>query len=94
MLAYKLATSPWSAANSKKPLGRVLSDSAIRYLAFSLNAPQIQYLLGASFDNLVVWAKQKKVNLIVEDIGEGGQLIWMGEKKTDRVILYAHGGCI
>jgi hypothetical protein len=50
--------------------------------------------MGTSFDNVVLWAKRTKVNLIVEDIGEGAHLLWMGDKRTDRVILYVHSECV
>jgi uncharacterized membrane protein len=53
VLVYSLATSPWSAANSKKPLMRVLTDSTSRHLGSSLNAHQIQHAMGTSFDNVV-----------------------------------------
>ena len=35
--------------------------------------------------------KQAKLEPVVEDIGEGGNLQWIGLRQTDRVLLYFHG---
>lgn len=34
------------------------------------------------------------MNVTVEDIGEDANLLWIGEKRTDKVILYLHGEII
>lgn len=94
VLLYRLAMSPWSIANSKFSWRRVLRNSLARYLGSSLNAGQLQYADGSTFDKLTAWAEQNKCDYFVEDIGQGGRLIWMGKKRIDRVILYAHSKCV
>jgi hypothetical protein len=91
-MAYNLAISSWSSAHSGKSWGRVFRDSVFRYFASSFNVYQLQYSGGSTRDNFILWAKQTEVDFSVEYIGQGAHLLWMGEKRMDRVILYIHGG--
>ena len=35
--------------------------------------------------------KQAKIEPVVEEIGEDAKLLWIGQRQTDRVLLYFHG---
>jgi len=39
------------------------------------------------------WTKQVKLAPVVEEIGDDARLLWIGPKRTDRVLLFCHGGC-
>ncbi|KAI0258603.1 Alpha/Beta hydrolase protein [Gloeopeniophorella convolvens] len=38
------------------------------------------------------FARDNRLELVTEDVGEGARLHWIGPKKTERVFLYFHGG--
>lgn len=89
LLTYTLATLPLN--KSKKTSARVVKDWIFRYILSSMNIGQCQYLFGTTDKNFKSWGKANQVDIAVDDIGDGAQLLWMGEKRTDRVILYLHG---
>jgi len=35
--------------------------------------------------------RQAKMEPVVEEIGEDARLLWIGHRRTDRVLLYFHG---
>lgn len=90
-LIYQLTFARWNSVNSKKSLGRIANDFKIRHLTTHLNTTQIQWLEGHNKDKFLAWGKDNKVNITAEDIGEDAHMLWVGEKRTDRVLLYLHG---
>ncbi|KAK1218000.1 hypothetical protein PQX77_019331 [Marasmius sp. AFHP31] len=55
----------------------------------------MQYTLGRrqSLDCYQKWSEKEGLPIRVEEIeGEDARLLWVGEKRTDRVIFYLHGG--
>ena len=35
--------------------------------------------------------KEEKMEPVVEEIGEDARLLWIGQRQTNRVLLYFHG---
>ncbi|KAF7971932.1 hypothetical protein HWV62_19459 [Athelia sp. TMB] len=89
---YQLTLGRWNSVNAKKPISRVVRDFLPWYCTSTFNTTQLQWLDGHNLDKIVSWGKSNKVNVDVEDIGEDANLLWIGEKRTDKVILYLHGG--
>ncbi|GLB44455.1 putative alpha beta hydrolase fold protein [Lyophyllum shimeji] len=71
---------------------RVLGDTAFRHLADSWNVSQFQYYLGPTLQVYAAWAKKEGLSVLVDEIGEGARLLWIGPRRADRVVLYFHGG--
>lgn len=69
----------------------MVSDSALQTVFKSFNAPQLQYALGTTRGTYEKWAKQSGLPVLVEEIGEGARLLWIGPKRTDKMVLYFHG---
>lgn len=90
-LLYEITFARWSAVNSEKSISRIVRDFEPRYLTSSLNTAQLQWVSGHNKSKFIAWGKSNKIDITVEDIGEDAHLLWMGEKRTDRVILYLHG---
>ncbi|TFK36154.1 Alpha/Beta hydrolase protein [Crucibulum laeve] len=88
----KLLISCVSSFKNTKSWRRVLGDSAFRYFATSSDLKSLQYLLGTTPGVYETWVKANGMDVVVDDIGEDARLLWMGGKKTDKVILYFHGG--
>jgi len=58
-----------------------------------LNVRQMQWLMGKStLEAYEECAKQHKLPVLIDELGSDGRLLWMGERRTDKVILYVHGG--
>ncbi|KAF8152571.1 Alpha/Beta hydrolase protein [Crassisporium funariophilum] len=71
---------------------RATTVAAIRYINAKLNIAQIQYISGRSLDVYTRWTKANKLLVTVEDLIDDTVLVWIGPKRTDRVVLYFHGG--
>ncbi|TFK64506.1 alpha/beta-hydrolase [Pluteus cervinus] len=93
ILIWSLATKPFVPHNTKKHWKRVLVDAAVQTLTCTLNRVQFQYMFGDPSQVIAEkWGKRVGVPIEVEEIGEDAKLIWIGQKRTDRVIFYLHGG--
>lgn len=95
VLFYQLTFARWDPThpNAKRSVSRILRDFLPWYLTTAFNTAQLQWLDGHNLDKIVAWGKSSKVDVTVEDIGEDANLLWIGEKRTDKVILYLHGKC-
>jgi len=71
---------------------RVLGDTAFRFLTDSWDLNQLQYYFGTTLQVYSAWTKQEGLPVLVDEIGEGARLLWIGPRRTDRVVLYFHGG--
>ncbi|KZP08597.1 alpha/beta-hydrolase [Athelia psychrophila] len=91
-LLYQITLARWSKANAGKSIARIVRDFVPSYLTSSFSATQIQWLDKPNGEKFIAWGRSNKVNIIVEDIGEDATLLWMDEKRVDRVVLYLHGG--
>ncbi|KDR74063.1 hypothetical protein GALMADRAFT_71239 [Galerina marginata CBS 339.88] len=84
--------SPFSELGRSKSWKRVLLDSATLWLAINLNRRQLRVVFGEAWGTYHAYMKSKKLKPVVEETGADGRLLWIGPKRTERVILYIHGG--
>ena len=56
-----------------------------------MNRGQTRAIFPTTLASYEAFMKQAKLEPVVEDIGEGGSLQWIGLRQTDRVLLYFHG---
>jgi len=73
----------------------MLGDGAFRLLASSMNARQFQFYMGTTLQIYEKWAKKNDLPIVIEEIDNSNsesKLLWFGPKRTDRVVLYFHGG--
>ncbi|EKM76170.1 hypothetical protein AGABI1DRAFT_102467 [Agaricus bisporus var. burnettii JB137-S8] len=78
----------WSGRTRK----RSVCDGRIRYVVTKFNIRQLQYLFGTTRGNYTTWCKQAKQEPQIESIGGDANLLWIGERRPEKVILYLHGG--
>ncbi|KDR71892.1 hypothetical protein GALMADRAFT_74610 [Galerina marginata CBS 339.88] len=71
---------------------RVTASSMIRWFNDKYNVPQLQYMLPKSVDTYKVWAKANGLPIRVEELVDDATIMWIGPKRTDKVVLYFHGG--
>ncbi|KAF5347235.1 hypothetical protein D9756_009924 [Leucocoprinus leucothites] len=79
-------------SSSTKSKKRVVFDRSIGYLVNSFNVRQLQHYTGTTRQVYNSWCKAKKVEPNIEGVGEGANLLWLGERGLDKVIVYLHGG--
>ncbi|KAG6901554.1 hypothetical protein C0995_010611 [Termitomyces sp. Mi166 len=53
---------------------------------------QLQWELGDTLGVYKDYMKKQKLPLVIDELGENSRLLWIGERRTNRVILYFHGG--
>ncbi|GLB44456.1 putative alpha beta hydrolase fold protein [Lyophyllum shimeji] len=92
VLGWTLLTKPFHRNNKYKGSKRVLGDKTFYHLTRRLNVRQLQWALGDTRDVYEAWTKKQGLPLVIDELGENSRLLWIGEKRTDRVILYLHGG--
>ncbi|KAF8651061.1 hypothetical protein AX16_004924 [Volvariella volvacea WC 439] len=93
VLVYQLITSPFVEHNSTRPWIRILVDSLFRHLTWSTNIHELQWVFKTpGLNNYADWTKKNDLPYTVDEIGEDARLFWVGPKRTDKVILYFHGG--
>ena len=56
-----------------------------------MNRRQMRALLPPTFAVYETFMKQAKIEPVVEETGEDAKLLWIGQRQTDRVLLYFHG---
>ncbi|KAF7763495.1 hypothetical protein Agabi119p4_8032 [Agaricus bisporus var. burnettii] len=78
----------WSGRTRK----RSLRDGLTRFLLTKLNIRQCQHVIGTTKATYNAWCKQVKQEPHIEAIGEGANLLWVGERRLEKVILVFHGG--
>ena len=58
-----------------------------------LNVRQIQWLNAKSTREIYEeCAKEHQLPVLIDELGSDGRLLWLGERHTDKVILFVHGG--
>jgi len=58
-----------------------------------LNARQMQWLIVKGTREVYEeCAEEHKLPVVIDKLGLDGMLLWIGERRTDKVILYVHGG--
>ncbi|KAJ7594135.1 Alpha/Beta hydrolase protein [Mycena floridula] len=92
-LAFSILTSSFREVDKNKPMKRRMGMIAFRFLTDKFSYRQLQKLFGTSLGTYTTFMnKEPSLKPLVEDIGEGGKLLWITPKRTERVILYVHGG--
>ena len=58
-----------------------------------LNVRQVQWLNPKGTCQVYEeYVKEHKLPVPVNELGSDGKLLWLGERRADKVILYVHGG--
>ncbi|KAE9401756.1 alpha/beta-hydrolase [Gymnopus androsaceus JB14] len=48
--------------------------------------------MGTSVGVYSNWARKAKAPIAIDELEDGGKLLWIGPKRTEKVLLYCHGG--
>ena len=93
MLGWTFSTFPLYETNRHKAWPRIAREAAGRHLMHWLNSRQIQWLRAKGTREIYEeCAKEHKLLVLIDELGSDGRLLWVGERRTDKVILYVHGG--
>ncbi|KAH7909761.1 alpha beta-hydrolase [Hygrophoropsis aurantiaca] len=92
VMLYNFLTSPLSARNKSKTTPRVIFDSTARYVLSKCDIRQLQSVSGTTYAAYNSWLKQSKASSVVEILDNDTRLLWIGLRRTDRVLVYCHGG--
>ncbi|KAF8830873.1 hypothetical protein HHX47_DHR1000288 [Lentinula edodes] len=90
IIALELLLSPFVARSKHKPYPRIIGDASFRFLADYFSGPELQRILGSSVDVYSTWARNANLPINIEEMEDGGKLMWIGPKKTDKMLLYCH----
>lgn len=92
VLLYKTITAPFS-VHRKKSFSRILRIAFEKHKSTNASVRHLQWASGTSVDVYTEWCHQNRLDTVVEylDIEEKVKLLWLGEKRYDRVIIYLHG---
>ena len=92
MLGWAFSTSSFYETNRNKTWQRIAQETTTRYLAPWLNARQMQWLSAKSTrETYEECANEYQLPVLIDELGSDGRLLWLGERRTDKVILYVHG---
>ena len=93
MLGWTFSTSSFYEINRHKVWPRIAHETSTRHLMHWLNARQMQWLSAKSTrETYEECANERKLPVLIDELGSDGRLLWLGERRTDKVILYVHGG--
>ncbi|KAF5376725.1 hypothetical protein D9615_007807 [Tricholomella constricta] len=92
VLGWTLLTSPFHLVNRRKSWKRVLADKTFYHVSRHANINQLKWATGGTREMYEAWMKGQKLPMVVDELGENARLLWIGPSRTDRVILYFHGG--
>lgn len=79
---------PYGRAKSWK---RIIADRLVRLIVAGTNRKQTRALFGTTRGTYDSFMREAKLTPLVEEIGGGAKLLWIGPKITDNVLLYFHG---
>ncbi|KAJ6515061.1 hypothetical protein C8R47DRAFT_1206407 [Mycena vitilis] len=91
-LIYVSLSARWSKRANGRPFNRVLNDETAYFVLSHLSVRQLQTVSGSSSAAYAKWAKQRKVEQVVENIGKDTRIMWVGPRETEHVVIYCHGG--
>ncbi|KAF7321034.1 Abhydrolase-3 domain-containing protein [Mycena chlorophos] len=93
IVLWKVLTTSHSPHNKGRSLKRIAGDAAVRHVS-SLPVPELQAAFGTDLKMYAAWAKANKLPITVDELGEGSdaRLLWLGPKRTEKVVLFLHGG--
>ena len=92
MLGWTFTTSLVYKTNRHKAWPRVATETGFHHLIDWLNARQMQWLNPKSAREVYEeCVKEHKLPVLIDELGSDGRLLWLGERRTDKVTLFAHG---
>ncbi|KAG6908729.1 hypothetical protein DXG01_003574 [Tephrocybe rancida] len=92
VLGWTLITSPFHRTNKHIAWTSIVAHKGFHAVTKRFNMKQLQWALGDTLDVYKAFMKSQKLPLVIDELGENSRLLWIGERRTDRVILYFHGG--
>ncbi|GAW06976.1 alpha beta hydrolase fold protein [Lentinula edodes] len=92
VLPFEILVSPLVARSKTKSFKRVVGDTLFRFVTDTLPDVELQYFLGTSVGIYSEWARKEKLPITIDELQGEGKLLWIGPKKTEKVILFCHGG--
>ena len=92
VVAFVVIPKLFGIANRKRTWARAFGDSLLRFVAGAgWNMRQMVHFMGSTTLLYEKWARQVKLEVLSDEIGEGAKLHWIGPRKYERVFLYFHG---
>ncbi|KAJ7057963.1 Alpha/Beta hydrolase protein [Mycena amicta] len=91
VILWKVLTTTYAPFNKDRTLKRIIGDAALRYVA-SMNIPHLQAAFGTDRQIYAAWTKANKLPSTIDELGDDARLLWIGPKRTERVVLFLHGG--
>ncbi|KAF7297244.1 Abhydrolase-3 domain-containing protein [Mycena indigotica] len=88
---WSVLTTSHASYNKDRTLKRIIGDTVLRNLT-SLSTPQLQMLFGTDQQIYATFTKSYKLPSTVDELGDDAKLYWIGPKRTERVMLFLHGG--
>lgn len=70
---------------------RVLLDRATVWIVSNVNRRQVRGVFGDTRGAYMDFIKAKGLTPVVEELDHDSRLLWLGPRKSERVILYLHG---
>ncbi|KAG6852204.1 hypothetical protein C0991_002102 [Blastosporella zonata] len=92
VLGWKLLTSRFHRTNKHITWTKMSVNTAFHVVTERLNMKQLQWALGDTMGVYKAHMKSLNLPLAIDELGENSRLLWLGTRRTDRVILYFHGG--
>ncbi|KAF9555673.1 alpha/beta-hydrolase [Agrocybe pediades] len=89
---WTLLKAPFHPYGRAKSWKRILADRALLRIISCMNRRQQRVVFGTTRGLYDQYVKNKGLPHVVENIGAGANLLWIGPRRTDRVMLYLHGG--
>ncbi|KAJ3513165.1 hypothetical protein NLJ89_g3105 [Agrocybe chaxingu] len=88
----RLLLSPFLSSEKHKTWRRVLADASFRYISSSMRVNEMQSVMGTTRDVYESWAKKNGLEARIDELGDDARLLWFTERRTDKILLYIHGG--
>jgi len=93
ILLWTILVSSHASYNKGKTMTRILGNRVLLHFTNNFSIPQLQYAFGNTLSIYQKWTKSAKLSPVVDELEDDARLLWIGPKRTDRVLLYCHGGC-
>ena len=85
--------SPFHETNRYKAWQRIANETFFRHLMHWLNIRQMQWLNPKTTREVYEeCAKENKFPILINDLDSDARLLWLGGRRTDKVILCVHSG--
>ncbi|KAL0563820.1 hypothetical protein V5O48_018243 [Marasmius crinis-equi] len=91
-IAWKVVSSPLVKHNRNRTLQEVITHANYRYICVHLDPPEVQYHAAPCVPMYTEWMKKRGMPPVVEELEGDTTIVWLGPKRTEKVILYCHGG--